>query len=33
MKSFAEFWAHTGWKIAYGVIVVVALVLLVSMFM
>ena len=32
MKNFATFWSSTGWKIAYGVIVLTALIVLVTIF-
>lgn len=32
MRHFADFWANTGWKMAYAAIVVVAITMLIVMF-
>lgn len=32
LNKFAEFWASTGWKMAYASIVIIAIVMLVVMF-
>ena len=32
MKTFAEFWSNTGWKMAYAVIIIVAITMMIVMF-
>lgn len=32
MRRFAEFWANTGWKMAYAAIVIVAITMMIVMF-
>lgn len=32
MQKFSEFWAHTGWKMAYAGIVVVAVTMMIVIF-